>query len=216
MRNPSAVFVDEYCLFIFLMIRDFHPIIYIIAGPNGAGKTTCAFSIMPDILNCYEYVNADAVAAGLSPFRPLEVSIEAGRLMLKRIKDLAASRVTFAFESTLASKSFAPFLIRCKGLGYSIRLIYIWIHPVELAIERVKRRVASGGHKVPEATVMRRYSRSLNNFIQLYSHLADSWKFFDNSSEKAVLVAEKSETVSVEIYNKLLWNEITHRKFNGK
>jgi predicted ABC-type ATPase len=127
------------------MLEDFRPIVYIIAGPNGAGKTTCAFSIMPELLDCYEYANADAIAAGLSPFKPLEVSMEAGRLMLKRIRDLAESGVTFAIETTLASKSLAPFLARCKRRGYSIRLIFIWVNSVELAVERVKRRVESGG-----------------------------------------------------------------------
>ena len=184
-------------------------ILYVISGPNGAGKTTCAFSIMPELINCYEYVNADAIAAGLSPFRPLEVSIEAGRLMLKRIRDLAESGVTFAIETTLSSKSFAPFLAQCKSRGYSIRLIYVWVNSVELAVERVKRRVESGGHLVPEHIIRRRYSRSLFNFFQLYSSLADIWSFYDNSLDKIELVAEKSLDGKIDVLNRPIWEKIT-------
>ena len=184
-------------------------ILYVISGPNGAGKTTCAFSIMPELINCYEYVNADAIAAGLSPFRPLEVSIEAGRLMLKRIRDLAESGVTFAIETTLSSKSFAPFLAQCKSRGYSIRLIYVWVNSVELAVERVKRRVESGGHLVPEHIIRRRYSRSLFNFFQLYSSLADIWSFYDNSFDKIELVAEKSLDGKIDVLNRPIWEKIT-------
>jgi len=164
---------------------------------------------MPELINCYEYVNADAIAAGLSPFRPLEVSIEAGRLMLKRIRDLAESGVIFAIETTLSSKSFAPFLAQCKSRGYSIRLIYVWVNSVELAVERVKRRVESGGHLVPEPTIRRRYSRSLFNFFQLYSSLADIWSFYDNSLDKIELVAEKSLDGKIDVLNRPIWEKIT-------
>ena len=183
--------------------------LYLISGPNGAGKTTCAFSIMPELLDCYEYVNADAIAAGLSPFRPLEVSIEAGRLMLKRIRNLAESGVTFAFETTLASKSLTPFMAKCKRRGYSIRLIYIWVNSVELAVERVKSRVESGGHFVTEQTIRRRYSRSLFNFFKLYKVLADTWGFYDNSSDKVELVAEKTLDGKIDVHNRLMWRKIT-------
>jgi len=115
-----------------------NPSPYLLAGPNGAGKTTCALSIMPEALGCLEYVNADAFAAGLSPFRPQAVSIDAGRIMLKRINTLAEMRVDFAFETTLASRSIAPFIQGCKEKGYTFNLIYIWLKSVELAVERVR------------------------------------------------------------------------------
>jgi len=187
--------------------------IYVISGPNSAGKTTCVFSIMPELIDCYEYVNADAIAAGLSPFRPLEVSIDAGRLMLKRIRYLAESGVTFAFETTLASRSLAPFLKRCKRQGYSIRLIYIWVNSVELAVERVKRRVESGGHFITEETVRRRYNRSLTNFFQLYFPLANEWRFYDNSHDKVVLLARKLSGAAIEISNTHLWEIIRRKAF---
>jgi predicted ABC-type ATPase len=193
------------------------PVIYVLSGSNGAGKTTCAFSIMPELIDCYEYVNADAIAAALSPFKPLEVSVDAGRVMLQRIKALAESKVNFAFEATLSSKSFAPFLALCKKQGYSLRLIYIWLNSVELAVERVKRRIESGGHYVPESTVRRRYGRSLQNFFRLYSPLADEWRFYDNSLDEPVLVARKLLTAAAaEISNTEHWQSIRGNIFNGE
>lgn len=171
---------------------------------------------MPELIDCYEYVNADAIAAGLSPFRPLEVSVDAGRLMLKRIRELAESGRAFAFETTLASKSFAPFLARCKRQGYSIRLIYIWVNSVELAVERVKRRVESGGHHVPEGTVRRRYERSLKNFFRLYLPLADEWRFYDNSLDEPALIARKLHGASVEISNSKFWESLRRETADGK
>jgi predicted ABC-type ATPase len=182
--------------------------LYLISGPNGAGKTTCAFSIMPELIDCYEYVNADAIASALSPFKPFEVSVDAGRVMLQRIRILAESGVTFAFEATLASKSLAPFLEQCRRLGYSIRLIYIWLNSVELAVERVKRRVESGGHYVPESIVRRRYGRSLQNFFRLYSPLVDEWSFYDNSLDKIELVAENKLDGKMEVLNITTWRKI--------
>jgi predicted ABC-type ATPase len=183
------------------------PVITLISGPNGAGKTTTAFSIMPELIDCDEYVNADEIAAGLSPFRPQSVSMEAGRLMLDRIHNLSNQKNTFAFETTLASRSFAPFLVKCKEAGYSIRLIYMWLSSVELAIERVKRRVASGGHNVPEDIIRRRFDRSLGNFFKLYMPIADSWAFYDNSLRHSKLIAE-SENEEITIYNLPLWISI--------
>ena len=191
------------------MKRESRPVIYLISGPNGAGKTTCAFSIMPELIDCYEYVNADAIAAGLSPFRPLEVSVDAGRLMLKRIRELTESGATFAFETTLSSKSFAPFLARCKRQGYTIRLIYIWVNSVELAVERVKRRAEIGGHLVAEQIIRRRYPRSLLNFFHLYSSLADIWGFYDNSYVEPELVAERLLDGKLRVFNRPVWRTIT-------
>ena len=144
-----------------------------IGGPNGAGKTTIAMDLMPELLDCYEYVNADAIASALSPFRPNEVSIDAGRLMLKRIQELASRNLDFAFETTMASRSFVPFLKRCRNAGYFLHVIYIWLQSPELSIARVAERVASGGHFVPEDTIRARYSRGLDNFFKLYAPTAD-------------------------------------------
>jgi predicted ABC-type ATPase len=124
------------------------PSLYIIGGPNGAGKTTVALSLLPNLLGIFEYVNADAIAAGLSPLNPKSMAIQAGRLMLARIKQLAASSTDFAFETTLAARTFVPFLKRCKSQGYTINLIYFWLQSPDLAVERVARRVASGGHSI--------------------------------------------------------------------
>ena len=142
-----------------------NPIVHMLGGPNGAGKTTVAFSIMPELINCYEYINADAIASALSPFKPGEVSIDAGRLMLTRIRELAEKRQDFAFESTMASRSFAPFLRACKTMGYEIHLVYIWLKSPDLAVARVAQRVESGGHFVEEKTIRNRYSHGLRNFF---------------------------------------------------
>ena len=181
------------------------PVVYLIGGPNGAGKTTTAFSIMPELIDCYEYVNADAIAAALSPFRPQEVARDAGRVMLRRIKALASQRVDFAFETTMASRSLAPFLADCRSEGYSVCIIYIWLRSAELAVARVRQRVESGGHSVPESDICRRYQRSLNNLFNLYLPLADYWRFYDNSLKKPSLVTEKSTTGFVKILHPTLW-----------
>jgi predicted ABC-type ATPase len=182
------------------------PQIFMIGGPNGAGKTTAAMSLMPSNIDCYEYVNADAIAHALSPFKPDEVSIEAGRLMLKRIKELAEHGLTFAFETTMASRSFSPFLQSCIQQGYEIRLIYIWLQAPDLAVGRVAQRVESGGHPVPESTIRMRYNRGLRNFINLYAPLANGWTLYDNSGESPSLVAEKTQNGGIEIKSHEIWN----------
>ncbi len=189
-----------------------NPIITLLSGPNGSGKTTTAFSIMPDLIDCYEYVNADAIASALSPFKPQEVSIEAGRVMLKRIKELAAKRVSFAFETTLASKSFIPMLTEFKKQGFKVKLVYIWLNSVDLAVERVLNRVRSGGHSVAEEVIRRRYFRSLDNFKHLYSPLADEWAFYDNSLSRPTLIAEKDEEDNVTVFDTILWELIEKQK----
>jgi len=160
---------------------------------------------MPELIDCYEYVNADAIAAALSPFKPQEVSIEAGRVMLKRIKELANSKVDFAFETTMASKSFAPFLVKCKKEGYSIRLIYVWLRSADLAVERVRLRAKSGGHAVPEETIRQRYERSLLNFFGLYLPIADQWRFYDNSFDRPALVAENFTDGLINVTDQNTW-----------
>ncbi len=132
------------------------PELYIIAGPNGAGKTTASFTILPQIFNVKEFVNADEIARGLSPFNPESVAFEAGRIMLQRIGQLIAAKKTFAFETTLSTRSYVNLVKRCKDLGYRIHLIFLWLSSPEFAIERVKARVTRGGHNMPVDVIRRR------------------------------------------------------------
>ncbi|MHC5728674.1 MAG: zeta toxin family protein, partial [Nostoc sp.] len=144
------------------------PNLYIIGGANGSGKTTAALQILPYFLEVFEYVNADEIAAGLSPFNPESVASQAGRLMLERLETLVNAEADFAFETTLAARNFARFLRECKNKGYIINLIYFWLQSPELAIARVRRRVESGGHNIREDTIRRRYKRGRKNLIELY------------------------------------------------
>jgi predicted ABC-type ATPase len=152
-----------------------------IAGPNGAGKSTLAPFLLRDTYGLLQFVNADSIALGLSAFDPASVSFDAGRIMLARLRSLAASREDFAFETTLASRSYARWLTMLKRQGYEFHLIYLWLNSVELAVQRVRERVRLGGHDVPESVVRRRYERGARNFFRLYRALADSWGVYDNS-----------------------------------
>lgn len=147
------------------------PDVYIIGGCNGSGKTTTAMQLLPNGLNLLEYVNADEIAAGLSPFNPESVAVQAGRLMLERLNSLSDAGADFAFETTLASRHYVRFLQRCKTKGYAVNLIYFWLVSPELAIARVKQRVASGGHDIPEATIRRRYERLTTNLLKALKSL---------------------------------------------
>ncbi len=184
------------------------PNLYIIGGANGAGKTTTALKLLPHFLECYEYVNADSIAQALSPFKPESVAIQAGRLMLKRLHDLTASQVDFAFETTLASRSFVPFIKECKNKGYRINLIYLWLENAELAVERVRRRVEAGGHNIPEDVIRRRYETGRRNFHRLYLSLASEWVAYDNSAEAPLMVATGGMNTKTIIYNQSTWSKI--------
>jgi predicted ABC-type ATPase len=153
-------------------------------------------------------VNADSIAKGLSPFKPESVAIEAGRLMLKRLHSLAALQVDFAFETTLASRSIVPFLEQCQSKGYQINLLFLWVEYVELAIERVCDRVASGGHDVPESVIRRRYEAGRQCFQLLYLPLADKWQAFDNSGFSPELVASGGRNVRTSIHRPEIWSKI--------
>lgn len=184
------------------------PSIYVIGGANGSGKTTVSMSLLPNFIDCFEYVNADAIAAGLSPFNPESMAIEAGRLMIQRLRILSNLRSDFAFETTLAARTFAPFLIDCKAKGYTINLIYFWLQSAELAIERVARRVASGGHSIPEEVIRRRYERGRINLIDLYFPLCDGWMVYNNSKSDPRLVAERIINQQPIIYIDEIWRQI--------
>ncbi|MGF1603017.1 MAG: zeta toxin family protein [Thermosynechococcaceae cyanobacterium] len=184
------------------------PNLYIIGGANGSEKTTVALSLLPTLLGVFEYVNADAIATGLSPLNPEAMAMQSGRLMLKRIKALADVKADFAFETTLAAKSFVPFLRKCKTKGYTINLMYFWLRSQDLAIERVARRVASGGHSIPEADIRRRYQRGIRNLFNLYLPLCDGWMVFDNSDPAPKLIAEAIIDEPSTIYGEGTWQQI--------
>jgi predicted ABC-type ATPase len=169
------------------------PNVFVIGGCNGAGKTTASLAILPQIVNCQEFVNADAIAAGLSPLNPDSMAVTAGRMMLDRIKLLRRSGVDFTFESTLAARSFAPFLRDCQAEGYTVNLLYFWLRSPELAVRRVAMRVASGGHAIPEVTIRRRYDRGQKNLVELYLPLANAWMIFDNSCITPDVMSEKDQ-----------------------
>ncbi|MEI7979328.1 MAG: zeta toxin family protein [Bacteroidota bacterium] len=169
------------------------PNLYIIAGCNGAGKTTAAFNILPQILSCKEYVNADEIARGISPFQPEKVAIEAGRIMLKRIDELLENKESFAFETTLATKSFESLIYKAQEKGYFVNLIYYWLESVELAEMRVKTRVAEGGHNIPKDVIHRRYFRGIDNLFKIYHDICDLVIIYDNSNNQPELVYEKNQ-----------------------
>lgn len=164
------------------------PKIIIIAGANGAGKTTFAREFLPNEAHCPTFVNADLIAAGLSPFAPETVAMTAGRLMLKMLDDLTSERKSFAFETTLSGKGYAQKIKQWQGLGYHVKLIFLELPDAETAIRRVASRVAQGGHDIPEITVRRRFAAGLNNFHQLYKPIVDAWLHFDSAESIPQLI----------------------------
>ena len=174
-------------------------VLYIISGCNGAGKTTASYTVLPEILDCKEFVNADEIAKGLSPFNPENVAIEAGRLMLQRIEDLLEKEETFSIETTLATKSYVNLVRRAQAKGYTVRLLFFWLNSPELALLRIAERVAQGGHNIPEAIARRRYEAGINNLFHLFMGEVDNWVIYDNSEYPAVQIATggKDEATSV-------------------
>lgn len=170
--------------------------IYIIAGCNGAGKTTASFTILPQVLECDEFVNADEIARGLSPFHPERVSIEAGKLMLQRISKLMLSKATFALETTLSTRSYVSLINRAHKAGYEVELIFFWLSSPEVAIQRVAKRVAEGGHNIPEDVIRRRYDAGIHNLFNIYGHVVDRWVLVDNNNNKSVVLAESDNGVT--------------------
>ena len=167
--------------------------VIIIAGPNGAGKTTFAREYLPIEVGCVNFINADMIAMGLSPFNPDKAAIRAGRIMLSEMESYVKRGESFAFETTLSGKRYARLIPIWKRLGYRIDMYYLKLFHVEMAIERVKARVAQGGHSVPEDIIRRRYQAGLHNFIQIYRELVDTCLVYDNSGEQPILV-EKIES----------------------
>jgi predicted ABC-type ATPase len=184
------------------------PNLYVIGGANGSGKTTIALTVLPRFLQVFEYVNADEIAAGLSPLNPESMAMQSGRLMLERLQSLAEAGIDFAFETTLAARTYVRFIATCKTKGYKINLIYLWLPIADLAVERVANRVASGGHTIPEVVVRRRYERGLKNLIDLYLPIADGWLIFDNSGNLFRLVAKNLIDDELAIFDHTIWDKI--------
>lgn len=181
--------------------------IYIISGCNGAGKTTASYTILPDLLDCNEFVNADEIAKGLSPFFPEKASIQAGKLMLKKINDLIDKNQDFAFETTLAAKSHRNIINNAQKKGYKAILLFFYLRTPDLAVKRVETRVKEGGHSIPENTIRRRYESGLNNFFKIYRLLVNEWMFIDNSGEPYEIIGESNQTLT-DIHNKNVWKKL--------
>jgi len=162
--------------------------IVIIAGPNGAGKTTFAREFLVREAGCSSFVNADLIAAGLSPFTPEQAAFRAGRLMLKEIRGYVGRRERFAFETTLSGRLYARHIQQWQRTGYRIKLIFLSLPNVEIAVERVEIRVAQGGHNVDDSVIRRRFHKGWNNFHNIYKNLVDTWVLYDNSGESPQLI----------------------------
>jgi predicted ABC-type ATPase len=184
------------------------PHVFVIAGPNGAGKSTAAPALLRDLLGVAEYVNADLIAQGLSAFDTESVAFQAGRVMLARLKQLAARRRSFAFETTLATRSYLPWLSSLRARGYAVDLVFLWLPSPEMAVARVTERVRLGGHGVPEAVIRRRYRRGLTNFIRLYRAVADRWWFFDNSLPAGPRLVACGEGQAADIADPAVWKTL--------
>lgn len=183
--------------------------LYIISGCNGAGKTTASYTVLPEILDCREYVNADEIAKGLSPFNPESVAIEAGRLMLERIDYLMTAGVSFSIETTLATKSYVNLVRRAHKQGYNVKLLFFWLESPEMAKLRVAERVAKGGHNIPEDVIERRYYAGIRNLFNLFMNEVDYWAIFMNSKKPMTSIAVggmafEKHIIEVELYNKMV------------
>jgi predicted ABC-type ATPase len=191
-----------------------NPQVVIIAGPNGAGKSTLAPALLRDTFGLLEFVNADTISAGLSAFNAETVAFDAGRVMLTRLRELAANKRNFAFESTLATRSYAPWISFLIQEGYEFHLLFLWLNTAELAIQRVAERVRNGGHSVSEDVIRRRYSRGLENLSRLYIPLANTWVVYDNSGAGSPLLVASGERqrTSTVVWPHLWQNVVRNRQ----
>lgn len=184
-----------------------HKTLYIISGCNGAGKTTASITVLPEILECNEFVNADEIAKGLSPFNPENVAIEAGRLMLRRINTLVNEGKSFAIETTLSTRSYSKLIECVHKTGYKVQLLFFWLPTPDHAIERVSQRVKEGGHSIPIDVIRRRYYAGIDNLFNIYMPIVDSWMLIDNNNNPRTIVADgnKKDTniYEVELYDKI-------------
>lgn len=188
------------------------PNLYIISGCNGAGKTTASYTVLPEMLECEEFINADEIAKGLSPFNPNKAAIESGRIMLSKIDHFIKEKSDFAFETTLSTKSYVNTIRKAKENGYQITLLFFWLDIVELAIERVQTRVSEGGHDIPEDVIRRRYNSGIKNLFKLYIPICDYWMLFDNSNPEIKLIAEGNQDKEINIENNLIFEELKSKQ----
>lgn len=182
--------------------------LYIISGCNGAGKTTASYTVLPEILDCREFVNADEIARGLSPFNPESVAIDAGRLMLRRIEELLEKEETFSIETTLSTKSYLNLVRRAQSKGYSVSILFFWLRTPELAIQRVAERVQNGGHNIPEDIIRRRYVAGIRNLLNLFIPEVDYWDIYDNSENPRKQIACGGKGTEIIIFEKSLYSQI--------
>ncbi len=185
------------------------PEVIVIAGPNGAGKSTLAPALLRDTLHILEYVNADTIAEGLSAFAPEDASFEAGRVMLGRLRELAANGEDFSFETTLATRFYATWLRKLQAeQNYRVSIAYLWLRSPDLAVSRVAARVNVGGHSIPEETIRRRFRRSTHNFFKLYRPMANAWRFFNAGTNRATEIARYNERDGETIFDDDLWKTV--------
>ena len=189
--------------------------LYIIAGCNGAGKTTASFTILPKILGCKEFINADEIAKGLSPFQPESVAVQAGRIMLARMDELLQKGATFAFETTLATKSYKQKIEWAQANDYEVTLLFFWLDSPNIAKKRVAQRVAEGGHNIPLETIERRYYNGIANLFTIYIDMVDICYIFDNSEGRKELIAQKERHKDIVIYNNDKFNLIKNNDERG-
>jgi predicted ABC-type ATPase len=185
------------------------PSVVILAGPNGAGKSTAAPILLKGTLGVKEFVNADVIARGISAFEPEKAALAAGRIMLTRLKLLARQQVSFAFETTLASRLFAPWIAGLLKQGFEFHLVFLWLPSADFAVQRVADRVRIGGHDVPEATIRRRYDSGLWNFFELYQPMATTWRMYDNSRwGRPKRIATGVENLAEKVWDRRLWQQV--------
>ena len=182
--------------------------LYIISGCNGAGKTTASYTVLPEILNCREFVNADEIAKGLSPFNPESVAIEAGRLMLRRIEELLNRNESFSIETTLYTKSYINLVRKAQEKGYHVHLIFFWLETPDLAVQRVAERVSKGGHNIPNDVILRRYKAGICNLFNIFMKEVDLWMIYDNSSTPRAFVAKGGKSIKEEVASETIYNKI--------
>ena len=188
--------------------------LYIIAGPNGAGKTVASYTILPEIFNVKEFINADEIARGISPFNYDKVGIKAGRLLVHRTRELLSENETFAVETTLATRSYVKLIEKAKNRGYEVILLFMSLNTMELAIKRVKTRVAEGGHNIKLEVIKRRFNSGLNNLIDIYIPIVDRWILVDNSGEEFHIIAQGDQS-DLEVKNEQTWNKIKARNYGA-
>lgn len=183
------------------------PTIYIIAGANGAGKTTAAYKLLPEVFDTVEFVNADEIARGLSPFNFEGVTFQAARIMIERLNRLVKEKKSFAFETTLSGVTYLKFIKSARRKGFTIVLFFIWLENFQLAKRRVAERVKKGGHNIPKSVIERRYKKGINNFSK-YASQADDWYVYDNSGVEYLLIARSigkaQEIFNFEIFHKIV------------